>query len=317
MVLALVIAAAIIPPVETMAASSTIDIAYRLQDNSGTVTGTMTQNDNPVSNPCSFTLDSSDYLTILLHNNYIACSVYLELVDACENSICSARDTLPNTITGQRLFYFIDGLVDHMPGAVSYAGFCNLLSAHGYADIPSVLNITVTGWVENNEKAYVKVKFNNVKYGNFFDTAKEEIKTLAESAGSQSASENQTVTLTSKEGLALDIDIMNILKNAPGVTLDYTYTYLGNDYHVVIPGGDSVIVDESIPWYGPLWLAAHYSADAQNEDTVTGDYTILRGDTLGKIAKKYGTTVASLLKLNPSITNANRIFAGTTIRIAE
>lgn len=43
-------------------------------------------------------------------------------------------------------------------------------------------------------------------------------------------------------------------------------------------------------------------------------YTIQRGDTLGAIAKRYGTTVAELAKLN-NIKNVNRIYAGHTLNL--
>ncbi|MEK5340503.1 LysM peptidoglycan-binding domain-containing protein [Weizmannia sp. FSL W8-1119] len=44
-------------------------------------------------------------------------------------------------------------------------------------------------------------------------------------------------------------------------------------------------------------------------------YTVKRGDTLSGIAKKYGTTVAKLQKLN-GIKNANRIYVGQKIKIS-
>ena len=40
------------------------------------------------------------------------------------------------------------------------------------------------------------------------------------------------------------------------------------------------------------------------------EYTVVEGDTLGKIAKKYGTTVSVLMKLNPIIKNKNLIRIG-------
>ena len=42
---------------------------------------------------------------------------------------------------------------------------------------------------------------------------------------------------------------------------------------------------------------------------------VVPGDTLGKIATKYGTTVKKLMALNPHIKNANLIYAGDTIRV--
>ena len=56
-------------------------------------------------------------------------------------------------------------------------------------------------------------------------------------------------------------------------------------------------------------------------DNVTGGaggqnyYTVKKGDTLGAIALKYGTTVNKLMSLNPHIKNPNLIYAGDTIRI--
>ena len=43
-------------------------------------------------------------------------------------------------------------------------------------------------------------------------------------------------------------------------------------------------------------------------------YTIQRGDTLSKIAARYGTTVAILVELN-NIPNKNRIYAGHKLLI--
>ena len=43
-------------------------------------------------------------------------------------------------------------------------------------------------------------------------------------------------------------------------------------------------------------------------------YTVKRGDTLSAIAKKYGTTVSALAKLN-NISNVNYIYVGQVLRI--
>ncbi len=44
-------------------------------------------------------------------------------------------------------------------------------------------------------------------------------------------------------------------------------------------------------------------------------YTVVRGDTLRKIAARYDTTVAELLELNPDIKNANLIYVGQRILV--
>lgn len=46
------------------------------------------------------------------------------------------------------------------------------------------------------------------------------------------------------------------------------------------------------------------------------NYHIVWGDTLGKLARRYGTSVAAIMKANPGkITNPNLIYAGDTIKI--
>lgn len=45
------------------------------------------------------------------------------------------------------------------------------------------------------------------------------------------------------------------------------------------------------------------------------NYTIQWGDTLTSIANRFGTTISKIMAANPWITNANRIYAGNTIKI--
>lgn len=44
-------------------------------------------------------------------------------------------------------------------------------------------------------------------------------------------------------------------------------------------------------------------------------YTVVKGDTMSKIAKAHGLTLAKLKKLNPQITNVNLIHVGDKVRI--
>jgi len=46
-------------------------------------------------------------------------------------------------------------------------------------------------------------------------------------------------------------------------------------------------------------------------------YVVARGDTLGKIARRYGTSVEAILTSNPSITDAGQISVGQILRMPE
>lgn len=64
-----------------------------------------------------------------------------------------------------------------------------------------------------------------------------------------------------------------------------------------------------------LLIAAPVSAapEASAGDSGCGQfYTVRRGDTLSKIAARYGTSVSALMSLN-GLSNPNRILAGQTI----
>lgn len=45
-------------------------------------------------------------------------------------------------------------------------------------------------------------------------------------------------------------------------------------------------------------------------------YTVMQGDTLSSIAKRFNTTVSALLALNPQIINPDTIFPGQIIRVS-
>lgn len=47
----------------------------------------------------------------------------------------------------------------------------------------------------------------------------------------------------------------------------------------------------------------------------TISHVVKRGDTLGGIARRYNTNVATLLRLNPQIRNPNRLYVGQRIRV--
>lgn len=130
-----------------------------------------------------------------------------------------------------------------------------------------------------------------------------------------STAEGEEIRITKNDGrtsLSLDMVKQIVSRN---LTLVMEYRYNGVDYRIVIPG-KAAVIDESVPIYGPLYLAAHYSSGAVaggSSNSVT--YTISKGDTLSKIAAANGTTVAALAALNPSITDVNVIYTGQSINL--
>lgn len=49
--------------------------------------------------------------------------------------------------------------------------------------------------------------------------------------------------------------------------------------------------------------------------TGSGEYVVVKGDTLFKIATRFNTTTAELLRLNPDIKDASKIYVGQKIRV--
>ena len=132
------------------------------------------------------------------------------------------------------------------------------------------------------------------------------------------------------KGEALPYEIMSLLQSNPNITLIFKTRYNGTDYTFTIPGS-AVQASPLIPWYGPLYLLLHYGQYALGApanslgaipmpilpaatDTTSGTYTVVKGDSLFKIAKRYNTTVSDLVKLN-NIKNADLIYPGQMLKI--
>lgn len=122
------------------------------------------------------------------------------------------------------------------------------------------------------------------------------------------------IQVTKEDGRnSLDLDMVKKVVDRD-LTLVMEYTYGGVDYRIVIPG-KAAALDETVPIYGPLYLAAHYSSNAAVDGGSGATYTISKGDTLSKIAAANGTTVAALLSLNPEIKDVNVIYVGQSINV--
>ena len=58
-----------------------------------------------------------------------------------------------------------------------------------------------------------------------------------------------------------------------------------------------------------------YKLNVPGGGTGAGQYTIQSGDTLSELAEKYGVSVEDLMKANPNITDANKIYAGNQLNL--
>ena len=64
-----------------------------------------------------------------------------------------------------------------------------------------------------------------------------------------------------------------------------------------------------------LYIPTGSSYEPAPQPTTGGTYTVKWGDTLGKIAARSGTSVSSILAVNPQIWNASLIYAGQVINL--
>ncbi len=122
----------------------------------------------------------------------------------------------------------------------------------------------------------------------------------------------QTIEMNDRN--TLSYDVMKTLQDNPNLTLVLSYSYEGKDYNVTLPGY-MVKADDSIPWYGPLYLYGNYGMISANAITATPSnrtYTVVSGDTLNRVAAKLGTSVPSLVSLN-KIKNPDFISEGQVL----
>jgi len=132
------------------------------------------------------------------------------------------------------------------------------------------------------------------------------------------AESGSTVTFTKEMGItALPASVMHDLAARGDVTLVMEYVYDGVNYTITIPAGKAV--ESDISWYGPLWLAAHYgngATGATGAGAANGDvYTVKASDTMSKIARANGMTLAQLAAKNPQIKDVNVIVVGQKINV--
>jgi nucleoid-associated protein YgaU len=124
----------------------------------------------------------------------------------------------------------------------------------------------------------------------------------------QNAADGSVITITKEDGInTLSNSFMRELAAKKTVSLSMTYVYNDVEYSILIPAGADI--DLEIEWYGPLYLAQHFG----NTTAANGQYTIVKGDTLSKIAVRNGLKLSALIELNKSLAAQKYIFPGQTV----
>lgn len=120
-------------------------------------------------------------------------------------------------------------------------------------------------------------------------------------------------TVVMDEGVnTLSNAMMRQLLEKGDVSLRLEFTYGDKDYVIIIPAGEAL--DNDIPWYGPLYLAARYGNSLDNAASVAGSaYEVKAGDSLSAIASRYNMTLKELLAKNPQIKDPDMIRIGQKI----
>ena len=144
----------------------------------------------------------------------------------------------------------------------------------------------------------------------------DELRVQLSKAADAAKTTGKAQTVYWSKGTSLPYDIMSTLHNNPLVTLVFSYTYMGQNFAVTIPGS-LAYANPAVEWYGPVYLYALYgnmkTPALTNTTTSNGAYTVKSGDSLSAIAKRLGTTVKRLKQLN-NIRNADRIKPGMVLR---
>lgn len=206
---------------------------------------------------------------------------------------------------------------DELPGDKTYYVYCEVADNH-----------EVNGWGENGDEEEVFLH-----YAAYLGTnAPEAVSSGNSSSESISSGSSEPAwsdyedkvtgqikaaeagsTVVMNEGVnTLSGAMMRQLLEKGDVSLRMEFTYDGKDYVIIIPAGEAL--DSDIPWYGPLYLAAHYGNSLDNAAPAAENiYEVKSGDSLSKIASRCNMTLKELLAKNPQIKDPNKIRTGQKI----
>ncbi len=123
---------------------------------------------------------------------------------------------------------------------------------------------------------------------------------------------NEEGVIEWKAGDSLPLEAVKLLVDKPELSLEFTFTYEGEEHTIFIPAGAfEKYYDVTIPWYGPAWLIQYFE---KSEKEVI-EYTIVSGDTLNALAEKFKCTVEEILALNPYISDKHWIYPNNKLLI--
>ena len=297
-------------------------------DNMNITPGTITRDGTTITVPYTITGTNADRVSVLITDRpYSAGTV----VTSGYTYLKLSGDT-----SGSGTFTLPDAYADRTCGTDYYAYILaedvNTGNATDYASTPATITIpdlpqdaTPAAGTKDKPKPDPKEddddyddepapsNNNNTKVPDGCDELRQSLSSVIATA----AVSGKTQTVYWNKGTSLPYDVMKMLHDNPNVTLVFSYTYLGQNYTVTIPGS-AAIANPAVPWYSPIYLYALYgntkiSALTTNTKATTGNYTVKSGDTLSAIAKRLKTPVKHLKDVN-NIKNVDRIKPGMVLK---
>lgn len=125
---------------------------------------------------------------------------------------------------------------------------------------------------------------------------------------------NLTEHVIEYTGGGINKSVIDALKKGNGVALHYKATYEGKEYDFTIKGDDDFFFDDSVQWYGPLYIQHLINLRNLRFANFRGVYRAASNDTIYSISKKFGISLKRLIELNPSIIRNGRIRPGQRIK---
>lgn len=172
-------------------------------------------------------------------NHTVTISLPVNVLDD-SSSVIQNGELIPYTLNGNQLTFTLDG--SFAAGNYDYSSGEPVVNGYFY---PITCFFAYAGNPTSSNDAYnanLESKANLINYYSGLDEGQKE-----------------PAVVELNEGDALNDGLIKAMSEAKNVVLKFTYTYEGVQYlTTVTPEAAKAAYDPEIPWYGPLFLRAHF-----------------------------------------------------------